>query len=311
MKNNPKEERARRAILAGGSGFLGCSLAAELCAGGWEVIVLTRSPDKYRGRGRAVKWDGHSLDGWVGEVDGAEVVVNLAGKNVNCRPTRKNRDEILTSRVNSVRVLGEAVRACTCAPRTWLQAGSLAIYGNPGDRVCNEDAPFATEFPANVCTAWEGALEDALLPDMRSVVLRIGFVLGRSGGALPFLTKLARWGLGGTIGSGRQWMSWMHLEDMNRIFLEAIDNENWAGVYNTTGPEPVRNREFMRELRRALACFWSPPAPPPAVWVGSWILGSDPKISLTGRRCSPARLTESGFSFKWPGLKGALGDLIP
>jgi len=159
--------------------------------------------------------------------------------------------------------------------------------------------------------AWEEALGQALLPNIRWVTLRIGFVLGREGGALPFLARLTRWGLGGSIGNGRQWISWIHLDDMNRIFLEALENPAWNGVYNATGPEPVTNSVLMRELRQFLHRPWSPPAPSPAVWLGAWLLGSDPKVALTGRRCVPARLREADFHFEWPHLTDALDELYP
>lgn len=300
----------KRIILAGGSGFLGRELAAKLERLGAEPVILSRTPDCYDGAGRALFWDGRTLSGsWKSEIEGAEAIINLTGKNVNCRPTARNREIIRESRVNSVRVLGEAVRKVHSPPQAWIQATSLAIYGDAGDRVCDETAPVAVGFPANVCTAWEDELTRAILPDIRLVVLRIGFVLGTSGGALPFLVRLVKWGLGGSIGSGNQWISWLHLDDMLALFSEALENPAMVGVYHATTPNPERNREFMRKLRLVLKRPWSPPAPALAVKIGAPILGSDPKIALTGRRCIPARLAETGFIFSYPHLEPALRAL--
>ena len=304
------KDTTKKAILAGGSGFLGTALAERLNASGWQVVVLTRNPDAYKGRARAVAWNGQSSGDWESELDGAAALVNLTGKSVNSRPTRANRREILSSRVDSVKVLGEAVRKCAHPPDTWIQASSLAIYGNTGENLCLESAPPATGYPADVCSAWEDVLKASTGPGMRPVVLRIGIVLGRDGGALPFLATLVKWGLGGTVGNGKQWFSWLHLDDMVRIFLAVLENKEYRGAYNVAAPNAVRNRDLMRNLRALLKRPWSPPAPVPAVWLGSWLLGTDPKLALTGRRCQPRRLTEAGFEFTHTDLETALRDLL-
>ncbi|MEM7387378.1 MAG: TIGR01777 family oxidoreductase [Verrucomicrobiota bacterium] len=301
----------KRAVLAAGSGFLGRTLAGRLAKRGWEVVVLTRRPEAYRGEGRAVFWDGRTIGAWANELEGARALVNLTGKNVNCRPTARNEREILTSRVASVRVLGQALAGCRVKPAVWVQCSSLAIYGDPGDRICDENAPVAEGYPASVCTAWEEALDEACPEDVRNVILRIGFVMGRDDGALPFLARLVRLGLGGSIGNGRQWISWIHLRDMSAIFLQAIADRHWSGVFNVTTPEPVTNRELMKQLRRTLDRPWSPPALKPFVWLGGWVLDSDPRVGLSGRRCVSSRLEECGFSFVFPNLAQALGDLFP
>ena len=301
----------KRIVIAGGSGYLGRRLARLLVERGDEVCILTRRPDLDGDTNwREVKWDGASLDGdWLGELEGVDVLVNMTGKNVNCRATRANQEEILNSRVDSVRVLGRALASVMRPPKVWVQASSLAIYGDAGDRICDESARLAEPWPANVCTAWEAALGEALLPCMRWVTLRIGFVIGAGGGALPFLAGLAKWGLGGAIGNGRQWISWLHEEDMDEILLRAIDDEEMCGVFNVTGPEPVTNAELMRQLRSALGRPWSPPVPKPAVYLGAWLVGSDPVVGLTGRRCIPKKLGEEGFEFRHPDLGDALREI--
>ncbi len=302
--------QSRRVVLAGGSGFLGTHLARALHARGDLPLVLSRRPAK-DSPWPQVEWDGTTLGPWSAQLEGAAALVNLTGRNVNCRPSRINRKEILASRVDSVRVLGEALRTLQQPPPVWVQASSLAIHGDARDKLCDEDSDVSVAWPASVCTAWESALQEAVLPSQRSVVLRIGFVLAREDGALPILERLTRWGLGGSIGSGRQGISWLHAEDMVRLFLAVIDDLRFTGVLNATTPGPRSNRDFMRALRRAIGRPWSPHAPVWAVHLGAWMLGSDPHIALTGRYCRSRRLPALGFDFRFPDLESALADLYP
>lgn len=268
--------------------------------------VLTRSPSLYSGPGFAVEWDGKSLGDWARWLDGAEAVVNFTGKSVNCRYTPENRREINESRVNSVRAVDKAITLCNQPPKVLVQAASLAIYGDAGNRICDESAPPGEGFPVETCLLWEHAFQEGQTPATRRVLFRIGFALGKGGGALEVLAKLTRCFLGGTVGSGNQYISWLHVADLNRMMLWAMERETMAGVYNATGPNPVTNREFMRELRRVLHRPWSPPAPAWAVHVGSWLLGTEPCLALTGRRCVPRRLMDEGFTFQYPNLRKAL-----
>jgi len=299
-----------KVILAGGRGFLGAALAAQLSAEGREVVVLTRTPAAGAAT-REVAWDGRTPGPWVAELEGAEAVVNLAGRSVNCVHTPENRRQILESRVNSVKALGDAVARCNRPPAAWIQSGSLALYGDAGDRLCDETAPEASDFSAGVCREWEAALATAATPRTRQVLLRIGLVLGPGGGALGPLTGLVRWFLGGTVGSGRQYLSWLHVDDMSEIVRQAISRPDFSGAYNACAPQPVTNADFMRELRGALRRPWSPPAPEWAVRLGArYLFATDADLALTGRRCVPARLTAQGFRFRFPELKPALADLV-
>lgn len=276
-----------RIILAGGSGFLGQSLAKTLHGKGHEVIVLGRAAPHRSAIARHVQWDGRALGDWAGLLDGAQAVVNLTGRSVNCRHTPENRREIIESRVNSVRVLGEAIARSNRPPEVFVQASSLAIYGDPGDRWCDEDSPHAEGFSETVCKRWEGAFDAISGPGMRKVVLRIGIVLGTDGGALPVLARLTRWFLGGAVGNGQQYISWIHIADFNRMLMAAIERDDLAGVFNATGPNPATNAEFMRELRRALHRPWSPPVPAWATRIGARLMGTEASLALTGRRCRP------------------------
>lgn len=297
-----------RIVLAGGSGFLGMRLAQELAAE-HDVVILTRSPRPSGSGIRECAWDGRSQAAWIKEIEGSKAVVNLAGSNVNCRYTSAKRREIVNSRVESVQAVGEAIRRCATPPKVWVQASSLAIYGDSGERICDESAPHGEGFPVETCELWEAALNREATPHTRKVVLRIGFVLDRGRGALATLEKLVRAFLGGRVASGRQFISWIHWRDMNAMFRWAVELPDIEGVFNATAPAPVTNAEFMAHLRRALRRPWSPPAPRLAVHVGAFFMRTEAMLALTGRRCVPQRFMDKGFKFRFPELAGALSDV--
>ena len=299
----------RRIILAGGSGFVGQALAPVLLAKGYHVVVLGRRASHRRNGVDYLQWDGKTLGDWASALEGAEAVVNLAGKNINCRHTSENRREIIRSRVDSVRVLGEALAKCATPAAVFVQASGVGYYGDTGDKVVDETGRAGDDFPAEVCRQWEGAF-NALDPrTTRKVILRLGVVLGRDGGALPLLEKLTRWFLGGAVGNGRQFISWIHVADLIQMFLSAVERPELAGVFNATAPAAVTNREFMRELRRALHRPWSPPVPSPFVRAGAWLMGTEGDLALLSSRCAPRRFLEHGFQFQFPTLRDAFANL--
>lgn len=299
-----------RVVLAGGSGFLGRALAEAFARAGYEPVVLTRKVKATRSRVRQVAWDGRTLGAWARELEGAAAVVNLAGRSVDCRHTPEHRREIVESRLRSVEVLGRAIQSCAEPPKVLVQAASLAVYGDAGRRVCGEDAPAGRGFPVEVCLRWERAFDSLELPATRKVLLRIGFVLGRDGGALPRLARLARLYLGGTVGEGHQYISWLHVRDFCRLVLWCVGREEATGLYNATGPCPVTNAEFMCELRCALRRPWSPRTPAWLVRLGAFLLRTEPALALEGRRCIPERLVEEHFKFLYTNLESALADLL-
>ncbi len=296
-------------MLAGGSGFLGRSLAQMLLREGFEVAVLTRSARSNGSPVRFAEWDGKSVDAWASLLENSRAVINLSGKSVNCRYTPAARAEILNSRVDSVRALGEAIAGCKRPPPVFIQAGSLAIYGNAGDRICTEDSPLTSGFSADVCRQWEAAFDTLPLPQTRKVLLRIGFALKRGEGALRTLENLTRFNLGGTIGSGRQYISWIHIADLDRMFRSALEREELSGVFNASGPAPVCNARFMCELRSALHRPWSPPVPAWLARLGARAMGTEGDLALHGFRCLPKRFCEAGFDFDFTTLRDALADL--
>lgn len=298
----------QKVVIAGGSGFLGTNLVAAL-SDRYECVVLSRSGTAPPGA-RGVEWDGRTTDAWAAELDDAAAVVNLAGRSIDCRNTAANRREILASRVDSVRAIGAAIRACDRPPRAWVQASALAIYGNTGLEILSEDAPPGSGPLADICREWEATFDTEPAPCVRKVALRIEFVLSARAGALARLAALARRGLGGTVGSGRQFISWIHEDDMTRVFCAAIEDERFRGPVNACGPNAVDNRTFMRSLRQTLGLWWSPPAPAPAVLIGAWLMGTNGRLAIDGRRCRPEKLLSLGFEFEHPELGAALAHLL-
>ena len=298
-----------RIVIAGGSGFVGSHLSRRLVSKGYEVVILSRSA-KSDNAIRNVAWDGKTLAPWAGEIDGAAAVINLAGRSINCRHTPENRRAILDSRVDSVRVLGQAIEKAEKAPAVFVQASAIGIYGNAGNRWVDENSPHGSDFIAEVCQKWEEAFSE--VPDVgeRKVLLRLGVVLGPDGGFLHVLAKLTRLFLGGQVGDGKQFISWIHQNDLTRIFMAATELTSMHGTYNAVAPNPVTNAEFMRELRRTLHRPWSPPVPKFAVRVGARLMGTEPSLAFASQRAEPRRLLEEGFGFDFSDLRSALEDLL-
>jgi uncharacterized protein (TIGR01777 family) len=304
----------KRVVLAGGSGFIGHALARELLQHDYEVIVLTRSlreRDEDDGL-KEVEWDGEHIGEWIQYLDGAEAVVNLAGCNINCRHTPENLREIVESRVNSVRAIAGGIYHVTHPPRLWIQAGAVGFYGNRHDEWCDEKTSNGQGRLAEICQRWEEAFYSVAAPKTRRILFRSGIVLGRDGGALPLLAHYTQWFLGGATGNGRQYISWIHLADLVRIFRLALEYDNYfAGTYNAVTPNPATNAEFMRTLRRTLYRPWCPPVPAWAVQLASRLTYTEASLALDGCRCAPKRFLESGFQFKFTELRVALKDIYP
>jgi len=299
-----------RVVIAGGSGFLGLNLARFLRDSGYEVVIVSRNrPDNSHGLEHA-EWDARTTGDWVRHLDGATALVNLAGRTVDCVKTPDHCDEILRSRVESTDVLGRALHQVLSPPGVWVQMATAHIYGDPPDVVCDEYSAFGFGLAPFVGRAWEEAFDKAATTNMRRVVLRTSFVLGRNGGALSRLATLVRWGLGGKAGHGRQGISWIHEKDMNRLFARAISDGSMTGAYLATAPEPVSNAEFMRELRNALRIPFGLPAQAWMIRIGApLIMRTDPDLALYGRYCRSRRLGEEGFEFQFADLRSALRDL--
>lgn len=308
-------ENPDKIVLAGGSGFLGISLATHLASAGKSTVILSRHPPKPKGPWRHVHWDARTVGDWRHELDGACGLINLTGRSVDCIKTPDHQDEILRSRVESTRVLGLALRSVDAPPPVWVQMSTAHIYGDPPQVICTEDSPFGYGLAPFVARAWEDEFRTSALPNQRQVILRTSFVIGRNRGAgkgaLARLSTVARLGLGGKVGTGSHGMSWIHETDLNRILERALTDSAMRGPYIASSPNPVSQQVFMRELRRILRIPIGLPASAWMVRIGAPLfLRTDPELALFGRYVIPKRLLDEQFQFEFPDLREALRDLL-
>jgi uncharacterized protein (TIGR01777 family) len=305
-------------ILAGGSGFLGQALAQCFAAQGRQVVVLTRHPGVETSSAREVAWDGETLGEWVEELAGATAVINLAGRSVNCRYTKTNRRILIDSRVKPTRILGEAIAKCAPPPPVWLNASSATLYrhtfGTPWDETGTDFTPTAEAkdaFSIDIIHAWEGAFDAAPTPQTRKVALRTAMVLGHGNNSvLPMLCRLARFGLGGRMGSGKQFVSWIHEIDFCRAVEWLLAHDEVSGPVNLAAPNPVTNAEMMRLFREIVKAPFGLPA---MVWmleIGAFFLRTETELILKSRRVIPGKLPAGGFAFRFPTMREALQDLL-
>ena len=303
----------KKIVLAGGSGFLGQALARSVLADGYEVVVLSRGAAPPDAIGRFVPWDGKNLGDWKSELEGAEALFNLTGRSVDCRYTQENRDLILNSRVDSTRVLGEAIGACDQIPKVWLNSSTATVYEDRrGDREPHDETSedFGTGFSVGVAQSWEKAFEESSVEGLRKVALRVSIVLGKDGGAFPVMKRFAKLGLGGAQGPGNQWMSWLHIDDWVGVARFLMENQSVDGPVNLAAPNPVTNDFFMREMRKRFAPLGiGLPAPSLFVRIGAFFLRTAPELVLKSRKVVSATLAESGYSFKYPDLAQAIRNL--
>ncbi|MGH9930758.1 MAG: TIGR01777 family oxidoreductase [Pyrinomonadaceae bacterium] len=306
-------------VIPGGSGQVGTVLARAFHERGDDVVVLSRSETNAL-PWRVVKWDGESLGEWAAEFEGADAIINLAGRSVNCRYTEVNRRIIIESRVNSTRIVGQAIAETNQAPRVWLQASTATLYAHrydaPNDDAtgiiggAEPNAPDTWRFSIDVVKKWEREFNAAATPYTRKVLMRSAIIMNPDQGS-PFdmLLRLVRFGLGGTCGNGKQFVSWIHDQDFARAVVWLIQHEELEGPLNLAAPEPLPNAEFMQTLRQA----WGMPLGLPATeWMlelGAFVLRSETELMLKSRRVIPSRLLESGFAFQFPNWAVAARDL--
>jgi uncharacterized protein (TIGR01777 family) len=305
-------------VLPGGSGQVGTLLARAFFDSGHDVVVLTRQPRK--APWRTVAWDGRTVGDWAAELDGADAVINLAGRSVNCRYTAANRREIMQSRLEPTRAVGQAIQATSRQPRVWLQASTATIYAHRYDAANDEatgilggsedDAPDAWRFSIDVAKSWEAAASEFNLPQTRLVLMRAAMVMSPCrGGVFDTLLGLVRRGLGGTIGNGRQFMSWIHDRDLIRSVQWLIDHPEFAGPVNLAAPNPLPQAEFMRHLRAAAGVPLGLSATKWMLEIGTFFLQTEGELILKSRRVVPTRLLQSGFQFDFPTWPEAAADL--
>lgn len=306
----------KKIILAGGSGFLGHTLAAHFLSSGHAVTILTRSPKSAVNGIREIQWDARLLGDWARELEGAAAVINLTGRSVNCRYHAQNRRLIMESRVCSTRVIGEAIAQCKTPPAVWLNASTATIYQHTFGPAWDEaghicGTPEAKDvFSVHVATEWEKALNEAPTPATRKVAMRAAMVLGGDKNSVfPMLCRLAQFGLGGKMGHGRQFVSWVHQADFCRAVDWLIAREELRGPVNICAPNPLSNAEMMKAFRHVVGMPVGLPAMRWMLEVGAFALRTETELILKSRHVIPRRLIESGFAFRFPFLREALKDL--
>jgi uncharacterized protein (TIGR01777 family) len=299
-----------KVIITGGTGFIGRALAAKLIERGDDVVVLTR--DRRHAAQlplgvTTVTWDGRTSNGWTDQIGANTAIVNLAGAGLaDARWSEARKQELRDSRLNAGRAVVTATRLAATPPRVVVQASAVGYYGSSNDRqLCEMDGP-GSDFLAHLCVDWEASTRDVEQVGVRQVILRSGLVLGRSGGALPRLLLPFRWYVGGPLGSGRQWVSWIHLADEVAAIVYLIDRESASGAYNFTAPNPVTNAELARSIGRSLGRPSFVPAPALALRL---LFGEMATVLLDGQRVGPERLVAAGFSFQFAQIDGALADV--
>ncbi|NJN17036.1 MAG: TIGR01777 family protein [Oscillochloris sp.] len=305
-------------VIPGGSGQVGTLLARHWQQAGHEVVILSRVPRQ--APWRTVAWDAEQPGDWVAEIDGADVVINLAGRTVNCRYTTKHRRQIYQSRVRSTEIVGRAIAQARRPPPLWLQASTATIYGHRYDAPNDEatgiiggstpDAPEHWRFSVEVARSWEVIAERTAPASTRLVLLRSAMIMSPDrGGIFDTLLWLVRLGLGGPAGNGRQYVSWLHDRDFVRAIDWLIAHKELAGAVNLAAPNPLPYKDFMRILRRA----WGMPIGLPAtrwmVEIGAWLMRTESELALKSRRVIPGRITNAGFNFDFADWEAAAQDL--
>lgn len=311
----------KKIIIAGGTGFIGQGITKYFGKEN-EIIILTRGNknEKNNAHGNTlnkehlnvkyITWDGLQQGDWAKEIDGADVVINLNGKTVNCRYTAKNKKEIFDSRTNPTKAIGLAIKNATTPPKLWINAASTTIYRHATDRPQDEiSGEIENDFSVQVCKLWEETFYNQSTPFTRKIALRMAITLGDEGVMVPYF-NLIKFGLGGRQGSGKQMYSWVHITDTCRMIAWFFDNPELEGTYNCCSPNPVTNAAFMQTLRKVTGCRLGLPAFTWMLKIGALIIGTEPELVLKSRWVIPTKALQAGFTFQYPYVEGALKDII-
>lgn len=300
----------KKLILAGGSGFLGQALIRYFENEFDEIIVLSRSENKTVGKIRYLIWDASSFGSWCKELEEATAIINLCGKSVDCRYTEKNKAIIFSSRLDSTKVIGEAILNCKTPPQLWINGASATIYRHSINTPMTEaTGDIGNGFSVEVCKAWEKIFNSFKLTNTRKVNLRISMVLGKTGGVFPALLNGVKKGLGGTMGHGTQQVSWIHVDDFCSIVEWIIKNDTAKGVYNVVALQPVQNKVLMQFLRKKTNTRFGLPAPKWMLEIGAFFMRTETELILKSRYVVPERLLHEGFTFKYSTIEDCLESL--
>ncbi len=296
-------------LITGGTGLIGRHLAADLLASGVETWILTRRPEAAKAPegARLVRWDGRTSEGWMNLIDRVQAVVNLAGENLGASPwTEERRQKIIQSRIMAGQAVTETIKAGSSRPEVFVQASAVGYYGIAGDQVKTEDSPPGDDFQAGVCLAWEASTRVVEDLGVRRVVMRTGVVLDRDEGALPRLALPVKMYAGGPLGSGKQWLSWVHIRDVVRGIHFFLENGQVRGAANLTSPQPLQNADFEKVLADVLH---RPDWLPVPAFALKLMLGKMSTVVLDGQRVIPARLERLGFTFEFADPRAALENI--
>lgn len=300
----------KKLIIAAGTGFLGQVLINHFQNKFEEIIILTRGKSKEENGIKYVNWDARKLSGWETELENASVLINLAGKSVDCRYTKVNKKEILLSRIESTKILNKAVLQCKNPPKHWLNSSTSTIYRFSLDKqMSEENGEIGNDFSMNVAQSWEKAFFKHDTPQTLKTAMRTSIVLGKKGGAFIPLKTLAKTGLGGKQGKGNQFISWIHETDFANAVNFIIQKE-MVGVINIVSPTPIKNIDFMKKLRKAVGQFIGIPMPTFLLKIGSFIIRTETELVLKSRNVIPSRLLENGFVFEYGAIDKAFKNLL-
>lgn len=289
-------------VIAGGTGFIGRYLESRFNAEGYEVLIISRDADH-------ISWTDDR--GLKDALENAEVLINLAGKSVDCRYTKKNKELILSSRVETTRKLQTIAEKCVNPPKLWINASTATIYRHSEDKAMYEETgEIGTGFSVEIAKAWESAFFEKSLSRTRKVALRIAITLGKNGGVMKPYLNLVKFGLGGHQGNGKQMFSWIHIEDLYRIIRFVMIEKAMEGVYNASAPNPVTNKVFMQALRKILKPMIYLPSPTILLKIGAFFINTETELVLKSRWVVPGKLTKAGFQFKYPFLEDAFQDIV-
>ncbi|WP_026673924.1 TIGR01777 family oxidoreductase [Alkalihalobacterium bogoriense] len=292
----------KKIVIAGGTGFIGQYFEKQWRNNGYDVKIISRQPQH-------ISWDDHTA--LVEAVNEAELLINLAGKSVNCRYNEKNKQEIMGSRVRTTKLLGEVIKQCEHPPKLWVNSSTATIYRHAEDRAMTEEkGELGSGFSVDVAKAWEEAFFSFDLPKTRQIALRIAIVLGKGGGVMTPYQNLVKFGLGGAQGKGNQKFSWIHVEDLYQIVLFLQDREDLSGVFNGAAPNPVTNRELMKHMRTAMNRSFGLPAPKWMLELGAVFIKTETELVLKSRWVLPERLQQEGYQFKFDTLEKTLDHIV-
>lgn len=304
-------KKYKKIVLAGGNGYLGGIFAEYYSPISQEVIILSR---KYKAPNDNVKtlvWDGCHENDWSNSLEYADMLVNLCGKNVNCRYTIENQEKIIQSRIIPTTLLGSVIEKMQHPPKLWINITSATIYRHAEDHPQDEETgEIGYGFSINVCRQWEACFFQSHTPHTRKIALRMGIVLGRSDSAFPRLLNLVKFGMGGKQGDGEQYVSWIHEQDAARCTEWLMQHTGLNGIINCTSPEPVKNKDFMACIRNAYGISFGLPSPAWLLQLGALVIGTETELILKSRWVVPARLLNNGYQFLFPKPAHAIKDLL-